>query len=220
MDRNAKPGHFGRFILFIGATLASVVLLNPGTPALGAVISYNYTATDGTATVTGTFGWEDTIVDAHGDPSFGWYQGAGFLTGTVAQGLYDGTSFSFGGEDVLIDNDAPFDQLQMWLNHSTESYLGFHDGGGAALPSDALPTTFDLNAWADQAQLIIDYGEDIPEWDGQDGRPIGGMGYYNITDVSAAVPEPATIALLGIGLAGLAGAEVRRRRKKKAVDNS
>jgi hypothetical protein len=45
-------------------------------------------------------------------------------------------------------------------------------------------------------------------------------GFTNLNLNPKPTPEPATIALLGIGLAGLAGAEVRRRRKKKAVNKN
>ncbi len=72
-----------------------------------------------------------------------------------------------------------------------------HSKGGFHHLPDFLPTTVEYSAYNNRI-----------------------FATQNVGNAPPTVPEPATIALLGIGIVGLAGAEARRRRKKKAVDNS
>lgn len=91
-----------------------------------------------------------------------------------------------------------------------DSGITFTQSAGTAFNDISIPIISDLSIFE------VTHGKFWGDFESFD--------YNNIVIVSDPdpdpIPEPATIALLGIGIVGLAGAEVRRRRKKKAVDKS
>ncbi|MCP4253270.1 MAG: PEP-CTERM sorting domain-containing protein [Candidatus Scalindua sp.] len=106
----------------------------------------------------------------------------------------DGTNFHFGADSEL---SAGLSFYGHYRGQDTEDPLGwFQDQYGLSTGLDAIDLQTTGNA--------LDFGD-----------------FYGHALVKeAVVPEPATVSLLGIGLFGLAGAEVRRRRKRKAGSKS
>ena len=70
--------------------------------------------------------------------------------------------------------------------------------------------TFDLSLVAPTSGFYLTHTDPASAL----GFPDGSTIYFSSNLEIEPIPEPATVALLGIGILGLAGAEVRRRRKK------
>ncbi len=129
------------------------------------------------------------------------------------------------GGDLEVD-----DMGNMYLSTSGSSRLvsiDKTDGSGSLLGNTGLTNLFGLSYT--EGQMYGFAGRYMYDIDTTDGTPsnrryiAGGTSIryvYGAADRdfgAESVPEPATVALLGIGIVGLAGAGVRRRRKK-AVD--
>ncbi|MBV5309400.1 PEP-CTERM sorting domain-containing protein [Chromatium okenii] len=170
---------------------ANVVTFEDSTVGAGDALSAGYSG----------FNWGDTYL---ADESFG----VGYLTGSAS-----GSKAAYGsqvwGSNIQWANTDTFNFVGAYwtISRSTASirFEGFNDGvrlfqnSNQAINSSS-PTWIELN-WSGIDQLKI-YQTGVNPWVMDDFT-------YNIAS-SGAVPEPATLALLTLGLTGMG---VARRRK-------
>jgi len=187
--------------------LAGLVFVLSMPVAQAARITFNYLATGNGGVVSGSFGYDDTVLDVSlGDSVNGSYPSAGFLTGSVSGGLQNGFSFNKANSEVIIEND---DTVFQKPGPRYNDYFAINDGSLTFIQYISILSTQPVPPLSSDelvSPLLIGSlenftigwtpGIELYVYDGTQQLS------YSLTEVNH-VPEPTILALFGLGLAAI-----------------